>query len=106
MSEQRTRSHRVQVRLNDDEYDYFLYNLERSGLSKEAYLRKLLAEKIPKVKEIGEYEKDVLAQLYAIGNNLNQIARRAHSMHVIQVEKYSAAVERFEEIMQVFLERM
>ena len=106
MSEHRERTHRVQVRLNDDEYDFFLYNLERSGLSKESYLRKLLAEKTPKSKEIGDYEKDMLAQLYSIGNNLNQIARRAHTMRVINVEKYAQAVSTFEEIMKVFLERM
>ncbi len=106
MSEKRARAHRVQVRLNDDEYEYFLYNLERSGLSREAYLRKLLTEKIPKTKEIGQYEKDISAQLYAIGNNLNQIARRANTMNVISVEKYSDAVKKFEDIMQAFLERM
>ena len=87
MNEHRKRTNRIQVRLNDDEYDYFLYNLERSGLTKEAYLRKLISDKIPKTKEVGQYEKDILAQLYAIGNNLNQISRRAHSIEVINVEK-------------------
>lgn len=106
MNERRSRTNRVQVRLNDDEYDYFIYNLERSGLSREAYLRKLISGKIPHTKEIGQYEQDVLAQLYAIGNNLNQIARRANSMNVISVEKFFDAVSKFEEIMQKFLERM
>lgn len=106
MNEQRKRTNRVQVRLNDDEYDYFLYNLERSGLTKEAYLRKLISDKIPKTKEVGQYEKDILAQLYAIGNNLNQISRRAHSMNVINVEKFFDAVNKFDVTMQEFLERM
>lgn len=57
MNEHRKRTNRIQVRLNDDEYDYFLYNLERSGLTKEAYLRKLISDKIPKTKEVGQYEK-------------------------------------------------
>jgi len=105
MSQNPKRIHRVQVRLSDDEYDYFLYNLERTGMSKEAYLSKLLADKIPKTREIGQYEQDVLAQLSAIGNNLNQIARRAHTMQVINAEKYFDTVKRFEEIMTAFLER-
>lgn len=105
MSQNPKRTHRVQVRLSDDEYDYFLYNLERTGMSKEAYLRKLLADKIPKTREIGQYEQDVLAQLSAIGNNLNQIARRAHTMQVINAEKYFDTVKRFEAIMTAFLER-
>lgn len=105
MSQNPKRTHRVQVRLSDDEYDYFLYNLERTGMSKEAYLRKLLADKIPKTREIGQYEQDVLAQLSAIGNNLNQIARRAHTMQIINAEKYFDTVKRFEAIMTAFLER-
>lgn len=105
MSQNPKRIHRVQVRLSDDEYDYFLYNLERTGMSKEAYLRKLLADKIPKTREIGQYEQDVLAQLSAIGNNLNQIARRAHTMQIINAEKYFDTVKRFEAIMTAFLER-
>lgn len=106
MNEHRKRTNRIQVRLNDDEYDYFLYNLERSGLTKEAYLRKLISDKIPKTKEVGQYEKDILSQLYAIGNNLNQISRRAHSMNVINVEKFFDAVNKFDVTMQEFLERM
>lgn len=105
MSQNPKRIHRVQVRLSDDEYDYFLYNLERTGMSKEAYLRKLLADKIPKTREIGQYEQDVLVQLSAIGNNLNQIARRAHTMQIINAEKYFDTVKRFEAIMTAFLER-
>lgn len=101
----RKRTHRVQVRLSDDEYDFFQYNLERTGLSAEVYLRKLISDKIPKTKEIGQYEQDILTQLYAIGNNLNQIARQANTMKVIRVEKYTKAVDDFNQIMKNFLER-
>ncbi len=104
-TERRTRTHRVQVRLNDDEYDYFLYNLEKTGLTQEAYLRKIISNKIPHTKEVGKFEQDMLAQLYAIGNNLNQIARRANVMKVINVEKYTDAVKNFENIMKEFLEQ-
>ena len=47
----RKRNHRVQVRLDDEEYAFFEYNLERTGLSKEVYIRNLLLNKIPKTKE-------------------------------------------------------
>lgn len=66
----------------------------------------MISDKIPKTKEVGQYEKDILAQLYAIGNNLNQISRRAHSMNVINVEKFFDAVNKFDVTMQEFLERM
>ena len=66
----------------------------------------MISDKIPKTKEVGQYEKDILAQLYDIGNNLNQISRRAHSMNVINVEKFFDAVNKFDVTMQEFLERM
>lgn len=103
MIENRTRTHRVQVRLDDDEHDYFLYNLERSGLTKETYLRTLIMDKIPKTKEVSELDRDILAQLYAIGNNLNQITRLAHTLKVLQPEHYDECLKKFEEIMIAFL---
>lgn len=103
MIENRTRTHRVQVRLDDDEHDYFLYNLERSGLTMEAYLRTLIMSKIPKTKEVSELDRNILAQLYAIGNNLNQIARRAHVMNVLSPEHYDDSLKEFKSIMSAFL---
>ena len=35
-------------------------------------------------------------QLYRIGNNLNQIAQKAHTLNVIDVQRYDAAVSQFE----------
>ena len=102
----RTRNHRVQVRLSDDEYEFFIYNLHRTGLTAEAYLRQIIANRIPKTKEFRQLDKDVLNQLYAIGNNLNQISRRANSMKIINVEKFNAAVKDFKDIMKRFMEQM
>lgn len=104
-NENRTRRRRVQVRLDEDEYDYFLYNVQRTGLTQEAYLRTLIANKIPKAKAVTELDRDILAQLYAIGNNLNQIARRAHVMKVIDPERYDDAVKTFKQIMKEFLSK-
>ena len=101
----RTRSRRVQVRLTDDEYDYFQYNVSRTGLTQEAYLRTLILEKIPKTKTVTELDRSILSQLYAIGNNLNQIARMANSIRVINAERYDQAVAEFKDVMQAFLKQ-
>lgn len=103
--ENRTRQHRVQVRLSDDEYDFFRHNLELTGLSIEAYMRKLINGRTPKVKEVTELEKDIASQLYAIGNNLNQISRRANSMGIINVDLFTKSINEFEKIMKEFLEQ-
>lgn len=38
----------------------------------------------------------MMQQLYRIGNNLNQIAQKAHTLNVIDVQRYDAAVSQFE----------
>ncbi len=99
----RTRSRRVQVRLTDDEYEYFEYNVERTGLTKEAYLRSLIMNKIPKTEKDNEINRNIISQLYAIGNNLNQIARLGHSIKVINAERYDENVTEFKRIMESYL---
>lgn len=103
--EKRSRPNRVQVRLSDEEYDFFRHNLELTGLTAEAYLRQMIIGRTPKVKETSELEKNITAQLYAIGNNLNQISRRAHSMGIINVDLFTKSVNEFENIMKTFLEQ-
>lgn len=38
----------------------------------------------------------MMKELHAIGNNLNQLARKAHQLNVIDVEQYDLAVKEFE----------
>lgn len=99
----RKRNRRVQVRLTDEEYAFLEYNVERTGLSQEAYLRTLILDKVPKTRETNEDNQNILTQLYAIGNNLNQIARLGHTIKVINVERYDQAVEEFKTVMNKFL---
>ena len=87
----RKRNHRVQVRLDDEEYAFFEYNLERTGLSKEVYIRNLLLNKIPKTKEENESNRNILSQLYAIGNNLNQIVYWANATKSINKAELAEA---------------
>lgn len=56
-------------------------------------------------KEVTELDRDIANQLYAIGNNLNQVSRRANSMGVINVKLFSESVKNFENIMREFLKQ-
>ncbi len=38
----------------------------------------------------------MMKELYRIGNNLNQIAAKAHVLNVIDVQRYDGAVKEFE----------
>lgn len=101
----RTRNNRVQVRLDEDELAYFLYCVEQTGLSQEAYLRQIISNRIPRLREERKLDRDIVSQLYNIGNNLNQIARYAHVKKALNVERYDEAVADFKKIMTEFLSR-
>ena len=90
----RAREHRVWVRLDDREYSNLLADVGKSGLSREGYLRTLILDKRPvatkdQMKTIHEAKNE----LRRIGNNLNQLARIAHSKGWIRPERYDEAVE-------------
>ena len=46
----------------------------------------------------------MMQQLYGIGNNLNQIAMKAHTLGVVDVQRYDAAVRTFEQAVQTITE--
>lgn len=93
--ENRKRPHRVQVRLNDKEYEHFCAAVKRSKLTKEAYLRHLINGYVPQDAPPPDYFS-MMQQLYRIGNNLNQIARKAHVLWVVDVQQYNEAYRELE----------
>ena len=90
------RNHDLHLRLNDDEYQKLNRLVTRSGLSREAYLRQIISGLQPRDLPPKDYY-GMMRQLYHCGNALNQIARKAHALNVIDVQKYDEAVELFQE---------
>lgn len=90
------RNHDLHLRLNDDEYNKLCNLVSKSGLSREAYLRQLIAGLQPRDLPPPDF-RSMMRQLYYCGNNLNQIARKAHTLNVIDVQKYDEAVRLFRE---------
>lgn len=74
----RKRDIRVQVWLNETENTKLQTDLERTGLSRECYLRTLINGYSPKFLPPLDYYT-LIKELHAIGNNLNQIAAKAHA---------------------------
>ena len=44
--------------------------------------------------------KRQMKELYRVGNNLNQVAQKAHVLNVIDVQRYDKAVRQFEKLVQ------
>ena len=85
----------IKVRLSRKEADLLGKRVKRSRLSREAYLRHLINDMVPQEAPPPDYYA-MMQQLYRIGNSLNQIAQKAHTLNVIDVQRYDAAYRQFE----------
>lgn len=83
----RKRPHRVEVYLSDKEYDLLAKDVERSGLSREAYMRSLIQKNRPKELPPMDFF-DILRELRQLNVNMNQIALKAHSLNLIDAPYY------------------
>ena len=61
-----------------DQYQQLSENAKARGLSKRAYLIRLIQEHPPKVRNDNEM-KALRREIHAIGNNINQIARSVNA---------------------------
>ena len=95
----RKRNCRVQVRLDNKEYQAFMKRVKKTGLSQEVYLRHLISGLVPQEAPPSEYF-DFMKELYRVGNNLNHVAQKAHVLNVIDVQRYDKAVRQFEKLVQ------
>ena len=81
----------VQVLLTPDEAEHFNTCVARSGLKRTAYLRLLIRGLVPTDVPPPDYFA-MTRELNAIGNNLNQIAYKAHAFCVLDTERFDKAV--------------
>ena len=67
----------IKVRLNRKEAEALNKRVKKSRLSREAYLRHLISGVVPQDAPPPDYF-DFMRELHGVGNNLNQIAQKAH----------------------------
>ncbi|WP_416325181.1 plasmid mobilization protein [[Eubacterium] hominis] len=91
----RKRNIAIITRLNRREQQHLKNLVKKSGLSQEAYIRHLINGVVPVEAPSADYYA-MMKELHAVGNNLNQIARKAHQLNVVDVQQYDQAVKEFE----------
>ena len=99
----RKRNVHIQFWLDKKEAETLKKKAKRSGISSAAYVRHLINSLVPQEAPPPDYYA-MMQQLYRIGNSLNQIAQKAHALNVIDVQRYDAAVHKFEEAVKQITE--
>ena len=90
----RKRTVHFQLWLSEKESALLAKLAAESGYSRTAYIRSLLNGYIPQPKPPPDYHV-MMRELHHIGNNLNQIAQKAHLLNVVDSKRYDIAVQMF-----------
>ena len=85
----------IKVRLNEKEAEHLNQQVEKCRLSREAYLRHLIAGVVPREAPPPEYFA-FMRELHYVGNLLNQIAQKAHVLNVIDAKRYDEGRRQWE----------
>ena len=83
----RKRTREVMLWLSEDEYNLLKKNVDKTGLSMQAYLRKVIKGVQPKSLPPMEFF-EILSELRRIGINMNQIAVKANTIGFVDTEEY------------------
>ncbi len=91
---------KVTFRLDEKEFAHLKKQVERCGYSQERYIRSILRGYIPREMPPIDFH-NMVNELHAIGNNLNQIAARVNAMGWLCAEEYK---DNFKRLMEKVLE--
>ena len=101
----RRRPYEIKLRLSEDEAQLLNTSVQKSGLSRESYLRALIKDK--PIRERPPIDLiNVLRSLQQISNNMNQLALKAHSLNFIDTAAYWKNVDTLTETIHQLLEVM
>lgn len=86
------RNHALTLRLNDDEWEHLKNLVEATDYTTQTFLRKMILGEEVKPKRPEQF-RDLLYELSAIGNNINQIARVANARQTVKQTDLDAIQE-------------
>lgn len=92
----------IKVRLAAEEMAHLNQLVAASRLSRETYLRKLISGVVPKEAPPPNFWA-MMRELHAVGNNLNQIAMKAHALNAIDAKHYDEGIQLFRDAVQNIL---
>lgn len=96
MHSNRRRTHRIEVALDDKEYDKFKQNVQLCNMTQQKYLYSLITHHEPKPLPTQDFFL-MIEQLRRIGNNLNQLVMIAHKTGSIDIIRYKRDIAELNE---------
>ena len=93
----RNRPIKLSVRVNQTENQYLTLQAHSSGLSKEAFVRKLIMGETIKAKPPRELA-ELLRLLKSASDNINQIARVSNARHFVRSEELAEIYSKLDDI--------
>lgn len=94
----RTRPKQIVIRLSEEEYARVKSKVEQSGMSQQEYLIRALTDK-PICNTDGL--KELVPEVKRIGNNLNQLSRRANEGRVVGLSELEQTQKELDEVWQL-----
>lgn len=93
----RTRPKQIVIRLTEEEFAKVKAQVEKSGLKQQDYLIRAITNKT-----ISNTDglKELVPEIKRVGNNLNQLSRKANEGYVIGVEQLEQAQKELSEVWQ------
>ena len=85
------------VRLNENEYRHLITSAKISGLSREAYIRKLILGETVKAKPPQELA-ELLRLPKSASDNINQIARVSNARHFVRSDELAEIYSKLDDI--------
>lgn len=93
----RTRPKQIVIRLSEEEFAQVKAQVEKSGLKQQDYLIRAITEKtIYNTDGL----KDLVPEIKRVGNNLNQLSRKANEGRVVGVEQLEQTQKELSEVWQ------
>ena len=89
----------IKVRLSRKEAESLNKQVKKCRLSREAYLRHLIAGAVPREAPPPEYFA-FLRELHEVGHSLNQIARNAHALNAVDAKRYNEDSKRLDKLIR------
>ena len=98
----RRRNKQIHFYLTEEELNELDNKVKKTSLTREAYIRAILRDTVPVETPPVDYIQ-MIHQLNRVGNNLNQIAAKAHSLGLLNYKDFREEAEKVDYVVDIML---